>query len=100
MKLSPGLILAEPIPHATQSPGGVLLAVDTPFQLDEKQWRVLEVGPGRWVKRRGKGKRRFQPMEVAPGDRILVDAGMGSRFTFEDGTKRRIFDMDLVLMKW
>lgn len=69
---------------------------------DEFQYRVLAIGPGRWVKATKKGcPSHFEKPEVMAGDRVLVDLRYGGLLhDFEDGSHWLIVDSAKILMKW
>lgn len=98
MKLKGNLILCAPLRPPEKTAGGIVRPLDPKYFDDEKQWRVLEVGPGKTVVNKRTKVKTLVPMEVAPGDRVLVDQTLGNKFAFDDG--RRIFDADQVLLKW
>jgi co-chaperonin GroES (HSP10) len=80
---------------AVQSAGGVWLHPSADD--DQKQWMVLGVGPGAWF---GKGKkRRWVVPEVAPGDRVIVDTGLGGT-ALPDGTWILDYRAGQFLLKW
>jgi co-chaperonin GroES (HSP10) len=99
MKMTGNFVLVEPLPLETKSSGGLHLPTDPKYFDDQKQWRVLAVGPGKLRKKKGRAPLLIPP-EVAPGDRVLVDIGQGWRMAFEDGSNRRVIDADIILMKW
>jgi co-chaperonin GroES (HSP10) len=104
MRLLGHTVLLAPLkPTHAVTPGGIHLLpnahrtwVDAD---DEAQYRVLAVGPGKWVQPRRKGKhRRFVQPEVKAGDRVLVDLKPGIKETFDDHSGRIIVDAGQCLM--
>ena len=98
-------VLLGPVAWNRQSPGGIhLLGTHRPWvdTDDSKQYRVLAVGAGQWVKRRRRKSRVFIAPEVSPGDLVLVNLSSGAAIkeTLEDGSKRLIVDSSAILMKW
>ena len=90
MRLLGNTIHIAPLKKTLKSIGGILLP--EAYQDDEKQYVVLSVGQGRKLKN---GTR--VPIEVEPGDRVLVDCDYGS-VTLPDGTK--IVGAPQILAKW
>jgi co-chaperonin GroES (HSP10) len=74
MRILNNSVLIEPLKKVERSPGGIWF--DLNQNDDEKLWRVVACGPGRTVKKKGKPPVLI-PMEVAPGDRVLVDVALG-----------------------
>ena len=109
-------VLLGPVTWNRRSPGGIhLLGTHRPWvdTDDSKQYRVLAVGPGRWVKRRRSSlavdysqvrrlSYKFLAPEVEPGDLVLVNLSSGAAIkeTLEDGSKRLIVDSSAILLKW
>jgi co-chaperonin GroES (HSP10) len=81
---------------ARQSAGGILIHPSADD--DAKQWMVLGVGPGAWQKRKGK-KRVWIVPEVNPGDRVIVDTGLGGT-ALPDGTWVLDYRAGQFLLKW
>lgn len=80
---------------AVQSAGGIF--VPPGGDDDQKQWMVLGVGPGQWM-RRGK-KRVWITPEVNRGDRVIVDIGTGGT-ALPDGTWILDYRAGQFLLKW
>jgi len=104
MRLLGHTVLLAPLkPTHAVSPGGIVLLPNQHRVWvnsdDDGQYRVLGVGPGKWVKPRRKGKhRRFVQPEVNVGDRVLVDLKPGIKETFDDHSGRIIVDAEQCLM--
>ena len=96
IRVQRNLVLLEPLKKRDRSPGGIFY--DMPRRDDEKQWRVLACGPGKTVRNPRTKRTHFDPMEVQPGDRVLVEVALGNKLVFPDG--RRIVDAGQILMKW
>lgn len=90
MKLLGNRVLLEPLPLKVFSPGGILFTQI--WQDDEKQYRVLAVGPGRKLK-----NGTVVPPEVKPGDYVLAEL-YGEHIKLPDG--RRIIDAKDILAVW
>jgi co-chaperonin GroES (HSP10) len=104
MNILANYVLLAPLkPTHAVTPGGIHLLpnqhrtwVDAD---DQQQYRVLAVGPGKWVQPRRKGRhRRFVQPEVKFGDRVLVDLKPGIKETFDDHSGRIIVDAGQCLM--
>lgn len=95
MKLIGNTVLLEKLPQRKSSAGGITLPQQ--YQDDEKQWRVVAVGPGRTVRKKGKPDVVI-PIEVEPGDYVLAEVGFANKAALENG--QLIVDADQVLMKW
>lgn len=93
MRLFGNVVLLEPLPKKTASAGGILYAEK--YQDDQKQWRVLMVGPGRKTKR---GVLIKPELEV--GDVILTEMIHGNKFAYEDGSGWIIIEADEIIGKW
>jgi len=66
------------------SKGGIHLIERTQFEMEHsgvREWRVLNVGPGRRTK-----KGVLIPMEVNPGDRVLTHSYTEGPTPLKDGT--------------
>jgi co-chaperonin GroES (HSP10) len=96
MRLLGNSVLIAPIPQAQQSEGGIYF--DMTRQDDQKQWLVLQTGWGSFRVKKGKPP-VYLPIEVWPGDRVLVDMSLGAK-ALEDGSHRRIVDASQILAKW
>ena len=92
-------VLIAPLKSAELSDSGLihLPQKSTLFDGDQKQWQVLEVGPGRLTK-----KGVLIPPEVKVGDRVIFNPQMqhGVRHTFEDGSRWTIVSADRLEMVW
>lgn len=86
---------------ALKSAGGIHL-VESPENLDEKQFLVLGIGPGKWEYHPVPGKRQKRRVWVSPevvtGDRVLVDINNSNGIAIPDGTW--IIDARYILLKW
>jgi len=107
LKLTGNKVAIGPLkPTQEVTPGGIHLLPNqhrTWVATDnDMQYRVLAVGPGRWVKAHKKGRpRHFEKPEVVQGDRVLVDLRYGGLLhDFEDGSHRLIVDASKILIKW
>jgi len=81
-------------PKEGKSKGGILLPEQS--QTETSEGVVVAVGPGAWSSE----KWRFEPMEVAPGQRVIVEKFRGSEVTI-DGEDLWIVDArNVVLIKW
>jgi co-chaperonin GroES (HSP10) len=104
MNLLANYVLLGPLkPTHAVSPGGIVLLPNQHRPWvdgdDQQQYRVLGVGPGKWVKPRRKGRhRRFIQPEVKVGDRVLVDLKPGIKETFDDHSGRILVDAGQCLM--
>ncbi len=78
MKILGPRLLVEPLPQATHSAGGIAYAPN--YRDDKKQHKVLAVGSG---KRQKDGS--LVPLEIIPGDHVLVELYTGQLHTFDDG---------------
>lgn len=86
-------VLLAPIPPRTQSEGGIWYAPGR-HRADGMQFVVLEVGPGRRVRR---GMVLAPPLR--PGQKCLVNPNrVGVKHTFEDG--RILIDAECIEMVW
>ena len=65
---------------------------------DKKTWMVEAVGPGKLKVNKKTKAKILLPMEVYPGDRVLVDMTAGHLLDFPDG--RRIIVADQIMAKW
>lgn len=93
MRLFGNVVLLEPLPKKTVSPEGILFAER--YLDDQKQWRVLMVGPGRKTKR---GVLIKPELEV--GDCILTEMIHGNKFAYENGSGWIIIEADEIIAKW
>ena len=104
MRLLSNYCLLAPLkPTHAVSPGGIILLPNQHRAWcdsdDSGQYRVLAVGPGKWVNPRRKGKhRRFLEPEVKVGDRVLVDLKPDIKDTFDDHSGRIIVDAGQCVM--
>jgi co-chaperonin GroES (HSP10) len=96
IRIMPGLVHISPLrlKAAAQSAGGLLLPPGA--HDDSKQFLVLGVGPARFRRKKGKPD-VVVPVEVVPGDRVLVDLGHGG-VALPDGTW--IVRQSHLLLKW
>lgn len=95
MKLLGNTVLLEPL-NPLLSRGGLHLIER--YQ-DNKQFRVVAVGPGRRVRKKGKADRLETP-EVQPGDHVLLNQYYGNKFAFDDGTGRILVEAADIEAKW
>lgn len=86
MRITGNRALVKPLPSLEKSPAGLLL----PPVVDQMQFTVLSVGPGRKLK-----NSTILPPEIKPGDRILIHSFAHDQFNFDDGSK--IIDAGAVL---
>jgi co-chaperonin GroES (HSP10) len=86
------------------SAGGISLEAKQFYERTTRDATVVAVGPGTWVRRRNQETRKvryvFQPTELRPGDRVLVDAmhtqtGLLSEWDGERGDFRRVRESDV-----
>lgn len=91
-------MLIQKIPQRTQSPSGILFCPKPDFLDDEKQWRVIAVGWGKIVTNKRTKQKHHVPIEVVPGDRVLVDTAKIGVIHLDDG--RALVDADTIEMKW
>jgi hypothetical protein len=98
MRITGNHVLLEPLPLQDRSSGGVVYA---PRYLDNdpKLWRVLQTGWGQFRVKRGK-RPVFLEMEVAAGDRVVVDVSMLGARALNDGTGRYLVDHSIILAKF
>jgi co-chaperonin GroES (HSP10) len=108
MRMTGNNVLLAPLKTATVSPGGIHLPHNAhrPWVAsdDQMQYRVIAVGPGKWVRRKKRknqvrGMMRWEKPEVAPGDRVLAKL-TNIKDTFDDHSGRLIIDAQDILMKW
>lgn len=97
MRMTGNNILIAPLPKKARSKGGIHLLAS--YNDDAKQFVVLEVGPGRTVRKKGKEPVLISP-EVDPGDHVLANLYGGNKMAFEDGSGRLVVDASEVLAKW
>lgn len=90
-------VLLEPLPQQTKSAGGLLLA--SKYQDDQMRYRVLLVGPGRWVRKKGKPAVHI-PIDVEPGDCVLAPPIHGNKLAFENVLGWLIVEADEIIAKW
>lgn len=95
MKILGNKVLLSPLPPKQVLTAGGLF-VHPSYMDDALQWRVLAVGPGQFYRGK-KGQRVFLSPEVAPGDRVLCDTGLGG-VALADGSW--IVDARQIAMKW
>ena len=104
MRLLSNYVLLAPLkPTHAVSPGGIHLLPNAHRPWvdgdDGGQYRVLAVGPGKWVNPHRKGRhRRFVEPEVKVGDRVLVDLKPDIKDTFDDHSGRIIVDAGQCVM--
>lgn len=92
-------VLLKPLPFKTTSLGGLALPPNAKYQPDQLQFTVLAVGPGRVVRKKGKVPVTI-PIEVDPGDRVLLSQYHGNRFAFDDGSGCIIVDASEIIAKY
>lgn len=85
IKPLPGKVLVNRI-ERTRSSGGIHYV--SAYQDDEKQFRVLAVGPPR---KKADG-RDLAPVEVKAGDHVIVEMLGYERKPVDDGTGRLVID--------
>lgn len=95
MKLIGNIVLVEPLPKKTISEGGIHFVMR--YRDDDMQWKVLEVGSGTIVRKKGKPDVHI-PIELEPGDHCLTPMVCGNKYVFKDG--RRILDANEIIAKW
>lgn len=91
MKLLGAYIHVKPLPKKPVSNGGIHLLED--FNDDEKQHQVLAVGQG-WKTRKGV----LVPLDIKPGDKVLLRNVRGNEMLLEDGSK--IVHASEAIMVW
>lgn len=87
-------VLITPI-KANAAPGGII--IPEKYRADPLQFRVLAVGPGRVVRKKGKEPVTI-PIDLQPGDFVVLPQIHGNKFAREDGTQ--IIEADEILAKW
>lgn len=97
MRLLGNTVLLEPLPVKLVSPGGIHYFER--YRDDRMQFRVLAVGPGRVVRKKGRPDVLI-PVEVEPGDHCLTAQIHGNKLAFEDGSGRIIIEADEIIAKW
>ncbi len=97
MRLTGTNVLIEPLPKKLKTSTGLVL-VDR-YQDDRMQWKVLAVGPGRVVRKKGKPDVLI-PIEVEPGDHVLTPLVHGNKFAFDDGSGKLIIEYEEIIAKW
>ena len=95
LKLTGTNILLQPLPQKLRSDGGILFSAN--YRDDETQFRVLAVGPGRWIRRKGK-KPFFKACEVEVGDHVLTEQVHGNKLQMPNGVI--IIEHDEIIAKW
>ncbi len=90
MQLLGNRVLLEPLAPALRSSGGIVYVQS--YRDDQKQYKVLAVGPGR-VNKKG----ILIPPEVQPGDHVLAELYQ-QHMILPNGN--RIADASEVIAKW
>jgi co-chaperonin GroES (HSP10) len=90
-------ILIAPLNRPVKSAGGVDLPQNAKYAADGMQFRVLAVGPGRVVRKKGKPDVLI-PIDIEPGDFVLMNEIHGNKFKYPDG--RLIVEADEIIAKW
>lgn len=82
-----------------QSGGGILLPQR--YAKDQTLFRVLAVGPGRVVRKKGKPDLRI-PIELEPGDCCVMNEVHGNKYAFKVGERTGwiIVEADEIVAKW
>lgn len=83
--------MVSPLPQSDRSEGGVLF--DMSRRDDRKQFKVLQVGPGKRLKNGS-----IQPLEIVPGDKVLIGVTGANLFEWTDGVM--IIDASEVVAFW
>lgn len=97
MKIQGNHVLIEPLPKRLKSDGGISLVER--YRDDEMQWRVLAVGAGRIVRKKGKPDVLI-PIEVEVGDCVLTPMIHGNKFSFENGSGWLVIEYDELIAVW
>jgi co-chaperonin GroES (HSP10) len=100
IKLLSDNVLLQPVAKNTVSPGGIIFKPSADFFDKDRHWIVAAVGPGRVVKNKRTKVETLVPMELVPGDMVLVDVDStgGARTRLLDG--RIIVRESQVTLKW
>jgi co-chaperonin GroES (HSP10) len=94
MKMTGNNVLLSPCnqPEATK----LGIVIPQRYQRTDKTYKVLSVGPGRWVRKKGKPAVLIAP-DVQPGDTVLSEMYLGHRGVVEDGHGRIVCDVDQLI---
>lgn len=90
-------VLLAPVAPKSLSAGGILFPYQPRYQRDLMHYRVLAVGPGRVVRKRGKPDVAI-PIELERGDHVITGQIHGNKVYFKDGSI--IIEADEIIAKW
>jgi co-chaperonin GroES (HSP10) len=84
-------------PEATKTPAGIILKEKPYWQDAGRVWIVVATGWGRFRTNKKTKRTRFVPIEVQPGQRVLVNFDKGNQFDFPTG--ERMIDADQIIAR-
>lgn len=90
-------VMLQPLPPKLRSEGGLHLPPHEKWRDDRMQYRVIAVGPGRIVRKKGKPDVHI-PIDLEPGDHVLTPQIHGNKFHADSGTI--IIEADEIIAKW
>ena len=88
-------VMLQPLPKRLRTVDGIHLPAK--YQDDNTQYRVIAVGPGRVVRKKGKPDVVI-PIELEPGDHVLTPQIHGNKYCADNGTI--IIEADEIIAKW
>jgi co-chaperonin GroES (HSP10) len=95
VRLTGNNVLLMPVQPELKTPGGILRSPK--YVDDTMQYRVLAVGPGRVVRKKGKPDVLI-PIELERGDFALTGKYLGPKLQMRNGTI--VIDADQIVAKW
>ena len=93
MRMTGNNVLLSPVFAPTQTSSGIIIAEQ--YRVQNKTYKVLAVGPGKTIRKKGKPDRHV-PIEVKVGDTVISGLYQGSGL-IDDGHGRLVVDADQIL---